>query len=200
MIKVCMFDMGGVLVRNFMVAPKLLAFLGRKESSFSKISPIVNNALTSHSEGIISEDEFWEVYERETESTVVNHEGSLLGKFFEPTLDQPTLKVLSELKQNGYRVICGTNVNDAHFTMHHRLHQYDIFDHVYASHRMHISKPKGSFFQTIIKEEHLLPNEVFFTDDMQQNVLSAQEQGLKAYLYTDATQLRVQLQKLGLLA
>ncbi len=49
MIKVCMFDMGGVLVRNFMVAPKLLALLGRSETSFSELPDLFRQALRSHS-------------------------------------------------------------------------------------------------------------------------------------------------------
>ena len=49
MIKVCMFDMGGVLVRNFLVAPKLLAFLGRSETSFSELPDSFRQALRAHS-------------------------------------------------------------------------------------------------------------------------------------------------------
>jgi putative hydrolase of the HAD superfamily len=199
MIKVCMFDMGGVLVRNFMVAPKLLAFLGCSETSFSELPDLFRQALRSHSKGDIAEKELWEIYEKATGSSVVKHEGSLLGKFFEPTLDIPTLEILSELKQQGHRVICGTNVNDSHYTIHHQLHQYDIFDHVYASHLMHRAKPDSSFFQFILQKEQLKPDQLFFTDDMPSNVASAQEQGLISYPYSDASTLRLQLMELGLL-
>jgi len=199
MIKVCMFDMGGVLVRNFLVAPKLLAFLGRSETSFSELPDPFRQALRSHSKGDIAELELWDIYEKTTGSCVPKHEGSLLGKFFEPTVDIPTQDILCELKQKGYRVICGTNVNDSHYTIHHRLHQYDIFDHVYASHLMHRAKPDRSFFQCILEKEQLKADQLFFTDDMPANVESARSLGLEAYLYTDATTLQAQLKKLKIL-
>lgn len=199
MIKVCMFDMGGVLVRNFLVAPKLLAFLGRSEASFSELPDIFRQALRAHSKGEIEELELWDIYEKTTGSCTPKHEGSLLGKFFEPTVDIPTLDILCELKQKGYRVICGTNVNDSHYTIHHRLHQYDIFDHVYASHLLHSAKPEGAFFQSILESEQLEPDQLFFTDDMPANIESARTQGLEAYLYTDAIALQAQLEKLKIL-
>ncbi|MGE4585131.1 MAG: HAD family hydrolase [Sphaerochaeta sp.] len=200
MIKVCMFDMGGVLVRDFLVAPKLLPYLGRRESGFSGISPLIKQALISHSKGELTEQEFWSIYERITNSEVPHDETSLLAKFFAPKLDLPTLKILSELKNRGARIICGTNVHDAHYSIHQALHQYDIFDQVYASHLMHCAKPDGAFFRTILQQEQVKPDEMFFTDDMQENVLSAQTEGLAAYLYTGADQLRSQLCTLGLLS
>jgi len=199
MIKVCMFDMGGVLVRNFLVAPKLLAFLGRRETSFSELPEPFSQALRSHSKGEIAEKELWDVYEKATGSCVPKHEESLLGKFFEPTVDIPTLEILSKLKQKGYRVICGTNVHDSHYTRHQELHQYDVFDYVYASHLMHREKPDISFFQCILEEEQLKADQIFFTDDMPANVESARSLGLEAYLYTDATTLQAQLKKLKIL-
>ena len=199
MIKVCMFDMGGVLVRNFLVAPKLLAFLGRSEASFSELPDPFRQALRAHSKGEIEEMELWNIYETTTGSFAPKHEGSLLGKFFEPIVDMPTLAILYELKQKGYRVVCGTNVNDSHYTIHHQLHQYDIFDHVYASHLLHSAKPEGAFFQSILESEQLKPYQLFFTDDMPANIESARTQGLEAYLYTDAIALQAQLEKLKIL-
>ena len=199
MIKICMFDMGGVIIRDFQVAPKLLPFLGRKETQIGDISPEVQIALRQHSKGLIEEHGFWQAYQHSTSSKIPTSDQSLLGKFFSPVLDQPTIEVLQELKRRKYRVICGTNVIDAHYRIHNELQQYDIFDHVYASHHMHLAKPDGTFYQYILEMEKVAPHEMFFTDDMQENVLSARNEGLVAYTYSDAQNLRIQLVENGVL-
>lgn len=199
MVKICMFDMGGVIIRDFQVAPRLLPFLGRSEKQIGDISPEVKRALHQHSKGLIDEVEFWETYQHSTSMTIPSGETSLLGKFFTPVLDQPTIEVIEELKRRKYRVICGTNVIDSHFRIHTALQQYAIFDHVYASHHMHIAKPDGKFYQYILEMEDVAPNEMFFTDDMEENVISATNEGLRAYTYTNAQNLRLQLAENGVL-
>jgi putative hydrolase of the HAD superfamily len=194
-----MFDMGGVIIRDFQVAPKLLPFLGREETQIGDISPEVKMALRQHSKGLIGETEFWKTYQHSTSMAIPPGEKSLLGKFFTPVLDAPTIEVIEELKRRKYRVICGTNVIDAHFRIHNELHQYDIFDQVYASHHMHLAKPEGTFYQYILEMENVSPHEMFFTDDMQENVLSARNEGLVAYTYSDAHNLRIQLVENGVL-
>ena len=199
MIKVCIFDMGGVVIRDFQVAGPLMRFLGRAEAGFAHISPKVRDALRKHSSGLIDEAAFWQVYQEVTGEKLPDHEGSLLGLFFNPSLDPPTVAVLEELKATGMRVVCGTNVIDAHFNIHQAHQDYKVFDTVYASHHIQISKPDLGFYTHILEAEKASPAEAFFTDDMEQNVQAASEVGLHAYLYTDANALRTQLRSLGLL-
>lgn len=199
MVELCIFDMGGVIVRDFHIAPRLLPFLGCSESTFSEISPAVSEALREHSSGKIDEAEFWQRYRLITGRTVPEFDESLLGKFFTPVLDDATVAVLKRLKAQGMRVVCGTNVIDAHYDIHMLLKQYDVFDHVYASHRIHISKPDGEFFRYICQQEHVEPSKTFFTDDTAENVAAAQAEGLMAYLYTDAEHLTQQLTAIGVL-
>lgn len=199
MLKLFMFDMGGVMVRDFHIAPKLLPFLGRSEPEIGEIAPEVRKALKDHSKGLIDEAKFWEIYRNTTLSSTPGEESSLLGKFFTPVLDPETVQVIQDLKQKHYRVICGTNVIDAHYRIHQNLKQYEIFDHVYASHLIHQAKPNGTFFQHILEKEKIAAHEVFFTDDMEENVESAIREGLVAYRYTDASSLRLQLIENGVL-
>ncbi len=199
MIKVSIFDMGGVVIRDFQIAGPLMRFLGRAESGFANISPKVRDALRKHSSGLIDEEAFWQVYQDVTGEKLPEHEGSLLGLFFNPSLDPATIAVLEELKATGMRVVCGTNVIDAHYAIHQAHQDYKVFDAVYASHHIQISKPDLSFYTHILEAEHARPEEAFFTDDMEQNVVAAREVGLHAYVYTDAGALRIQLLSLGLL-
>lgn len=199
MIELCIFDMGGVLIRDFHIAPRLLPFLGCSESSFAEISPAISEALKNHSRGLIDEPAFWEQYRTIVGRALPETDESLLGKFFTPVLDPATVDILRGLKAHGMRVVCGTNVIDAHYDIHMALKQYDIFDHVYASHLIHIAKPDGDFYRYICEQEHVSPENAFFTDDMEANVVSARQEGLAAFLYTDAKHLGEQLGSLGVL-
>ncbi len=198
MIGCCIFDMGGVLIRDFHIAPSLLPYLGRREATFSEISSLVSDALKEHSRGLIDEAAFWDRYSEVTGQAVPDTEGSLLGRFFSPVLDTATVDILRGLKAHGMRVVCGTNVIDAHYDIHMSLKQYDVFDKVYASHLIHIAKPDGAFFRYICEQERISPAQAFFTDDMEVNVEAAKAEGLAAYLYTDAEHLARQLSSLGI--
>ncbi|GHT64938.1 hypothetical protein FACS1894110_05650 [Spirochaetia bacterium] len=193
MIKLCIFDMGGVMIRDFHIAPRLFLFLGFTQGSFAEIDPLLGEAMAAHGRGEITEDEFWRKYTEISGRAIPPHEGSLLGKFFTPRMDEPTVAVVRELKKRGMRVVAGTNVIDAHYEAHQRLKQYDIFDKVYASHLMGIAKPDPAFYTHILEAEGLGPKEAFFTDDVKENADAAAKLGLAAFTYTDAATLRSHL-------
>lgn len=196
MIDLFIFDMGGVLIRNYNVAQKLSKYLGSDTDIIHNYDKDASKALLLHSEGKISEDEFWIEFNKATNIKVPRYDKTLLGKFFNPTLDDDTIKIIKELKNKGKRVVCGTNVIDSHYDIHKELNQYSIFDKVYASNKMHIAKPKVEFFYEICKEENVVFEKVFFTDDAQINVDSANSCGINSFLYSDANQLKKQLDSL----
>ncbi|MDR1025418.1 MAG: HAD family phosphatase [Treponema sp.] len=196
MIKLCIFDMGGVVVRNYQVWPLILDFLDRKEEDVS--SPGFDKAHHDYGLGLINEDDLWAQYVKASGRDIPPHEGSLMGKFFTPTLDQPTVAIIQKLKALGISVVCGTNTGDAHYTVHVRLGQYDIFDRVYASHLMHLAKPDPAFFTCILEAEGVKPEETFFTDDWADNIEAAVKMGIAGFLYTGADTLKGHLNSLGL--
>jgi putative hydrolase of the HAD superfamily len=198
MIKCCIFDMGGVMIRDYHMAPELLPFLGFAGGSLTEIDSRLNDELHRHGRGEIDEDQFWEFYTKITGRTLPPHNESLFGKFFHPKMDEATVQVVRELKEAGMRVVVGTNVIDAHYNIHRKLGQYDIFDHVYASHLMGIAKPDPAFYTSLLKEEGIDASDAFFTDDMAENVAAASSLGLNAFVYTGAGALQEQLHSLAI--
>ncbi|MGD1816272.1 MAG: HAD-IA family hydrolase [Pleomorphochaeta sp.] len=197
MIDLYIFDMGGVLIRDFHIGKELSAYLGQDTDVIHNYDKEASKALFLHSEGKISEEEFWKEFNKTTKIEIPKSEESLLGKFFHPVLDDATVKVIEDLKKQGKRVVCGTNVIDAHYNKHMQLKQYDVFDKVYASNKMHIAKPKVEFFEEICKSENVKLENAFFTDDSQVNIDAALSCGVKAFLYTDANLLKKQLESLN---
>jgi putative hydrolase of the HAD superfamily len=191
--------MGGVMVRDYHMAPELLPFLGLTEKSFADADKRLHDALVSHGLGEISEDDFWALYTEITGKVLPSHNEPLFGKFFHPKMDEPTVKVVEELKAAGMRVVVGTNVIDAHYKIHQKLNQYAVFDRVYASHLMGLAKPDPAFYAYILNAEGIQSGEAFFTDDVAENVNVASALGFNAFVYTNAVTLKEQLLSLGLL-
>jgi putative hydrolase of the HAD superfamily len=192
--------MGGVMIRDFHIAPELLPFLGFAENSFAEIDKRLGKELLRHGRGEISEEEFWKRYTEITGRTLPPHDEALLGKFFHPRMDEPTVEIVRELKAAGMRMVAGTNVIDAHYTIHRKLGQYAVFDKVYASHLMGIAKPDPAFYEHILRAEGIQAADAFFTDDTAENVSAASVAGLNAFLYTTADALRKHLCMLGVLS
>jgi putative hydrolase of the HAD superfamily len=189
--------MGGVVVRNYGIWPQLLEFLGETEADV--LVPAFKAAQHEYGLGLIDEDEAWARYTAATGKALPPHEGTLMGKFFTPTLDEPTVAIIRELKRQGIRVVCGTNTGDAHYTAHVQLGQYSVFDEVYASHLMHLAKPDPAFFTHILNAEGIKPEEAFFTDDWAINAEAAAKLGIAGFTYTGAETLRHSLNSIGLL-
>lgn len=199
MIRLCIFDMGGVVIRNHNVTPQLMAWLGRQENSFAEIDSRLADAIHRHGRGEISEKEIWDLYTLCTGERPPDSQQSLFGKFFTPRLHDPTLRILEQLKSSGMRIVCGTNVIDSHYKIHLRNGDYAVFDEVYPSHLMGISKPDPEFYRRILESEQVQPGEVFFTDDLKENVEAASLIGVHAVLYTCAEDLLQQLISLKIL-
>lgn len=191
--------MGGVLVKNFDISLPLLEYLGHPGKDLFNLSPAVRKAITEHSTGAISEKEFWKIFQADTGYKVEDESDSLLTKFFKPILDKGTEDIIKELKAEKTRVVCGTNVIDGHYEYLIKHGLYSIFDKVYASHLIGYAKPDPSFLKKIMEEEKCSPSEVFFIDDMPENVIVAEGLGIKSCCFDSARGLREKLKKSGLL-
>jgi putative hydrolase of the HAD superfamily len=196
MIRLCIFDMGGVVVRDINCWPEIAAFLGIGENVIK--DPAFSEAQHQYGLGRIDEDEVWRRFTQITGRPVPPHEGSILGRFFTPHTDRATVDVITKLKARGIRVVCGTNTGDAHYAVHRQLNQYGIFDRVYASHLIHLAKPDPAFYTHILDAEQVKPEEAFFTDDWPPNAEMAAGLGMAGFTYTGADTLISQLRSLGI--
>jgi putative hydrolase of the HAD superfamily len=180
------FDMGGVLCCDFNDIPIISEYLGITEENFFIYSGENFKELL---DGKIGSNEFWVRFSLRYGKKVKEE---LFGKFFNPGIIRETKDIIEQLKSNS-RVVCGTNTIDSHY--HYLLNQgvYDIFDEVYASNLMGISKPDPDFYWHILNKEGIKPEKTVFVDDTEENILSAQKIGINSILFTDSDSLRQQI-------
>ena len=181
------FDMGGVLAKDFDIAPEASRLLGLPEPAFRKFAAVDMDALMT---GTMSAGDWWDRFAR---SSGVCPAGDLWSTLFSPTVDAAVDRVIRNLGKHG-RVVCGTNTIASHYDWLMTAGRYDAFDAVYASHLMGTCKPDPAFWHGILKAEGVRATDAFFVDDMAENVRAAQDIGISSHLFTDATSLRSALE------
>ena len=74
----------------------------------------------------------------------------------------------------------------------------DCFEHYVLSYEVGIMKPETDIYRVAIQKTGLPAGEIFYTDDLEPNVLAAKECGMDAVLFTDTAQLTRELSLRGL--
>lgn len=176
--KVCVFDVGGVMVDGFDVKPLIAEQFGMTQD---ELRPLMDEAGYEllHT-GRISSSEFWT---RFTAATGLQAHGEYWGAFFHPVRRPRMYDLVERLKAGGTRVVAGTNTLDSHYRIHSELGDYDVFDHTYASNLMHVAKPDPAFYQRILDAEGVAPRAALFIDDFPVNVAAAAALGIHAVLF-----------------
>ena len=204
--------MGGVVVNNVAIVNMISSHFGISEEEFflgagsdpkaTHTNPYHLGDVAAIMRGEISSERFWNNF---TKRTGIAVSGSLSGDmprdlawdpwydFFHPVIDEGTLGVIARLKSLGFRVVCGTNTLEAHYRRHSDRLDYSVFDAVYASHIMGIIKPDRLFWTSILEKEKVLPEDTFFIDDLEENIIAAEKLGLKTHLFTGAEELKAAL-------
>ena len=185
-VRLYIFDMGGVVSRNADVFPDVFSYLDITEEEFLTVA---GDNLGKLFNGKVSTDEFWVQFSRRYGREVKEE---LFGKFFHPSLDPEVIALIRQVKARS-RVVCGTNTFDPHYDHHLSRGHYAIFDAVFASNKIGLSKPDPEFYRYILKNEGVHPEDAFFVDDTDVNVLSAERLGMNVHLFRDSASLGLEM-------
>lgn len=191
MVKLFIFDMGGVVARDFDILPQAADLLGLKEEEMLNY---IKNDIEGLMNGTVPSVEFWK---RFTQRSSIVVQGNPLIDLFNPRLDKDTIKLIFELRKS-CPVVCGTNTLAEHYNYHNGREDYAVFDRVYASHLMGIAKPRPEFFQWILDRESVKAEEVVFCDDLNENIQSARALGINSFLFKDAEKFRKEFSESGI--
>lgn len=177
------FDMGGVVTTSELIERRLPSVLGITDERFVEICRNGRDILRLCSDGIIDTNGFWREFSARSGIEVKT---DWFRYFFHPRVNQGTVKIIRALKERGFRVICGTNTISSHYQTHIERGDYTVFDQVYSSCNMGVSKPDATFWKIILEAEDLSPRDAVFIDDRQDNCDAASALGIRSILFTDA--------------
>lgn len=111
-------------------------------------------------------------------------------------LNHELIKYLSDLRNQGIRLLVLSNSITFHSSWIRNVGWYDYFDHVYLSQEIVLAKPDERAFTYVIDKERLNPSQSVFIDDLQVNIEVAKELGLKTILAITEQQIIKNLQDL----
>ena len=190
--KLFIFDMGGVVTSGFWVWENICRAMGIPNAAQAEKAH--GGLINAACRGDISSMESLVLLARREH--VAEPKENYWLSFFAPTVHTDTVALVQDLRAQGARIVCGTNTIDVHYQYHTEHGEYVCFDKVYASHLMRQSKPDITFWHYIRDAEIKYDfSDMFFFDDMAENVAAAKSLGIHAHVYTTAEDARAYIQR-----
>lgn len=107
-----------------------------------------------------------------------------------------SIEYLKFLKEQGYHIYVLSNMGPDSFAYVSSLEFYQYIDGGVFSFQEKVSKPSKQIYQILIKRFDLIPNQTIFLDDRQDNVETAKDIGMHAFLFTEIPTIKAQVEKL----
>ncbi|NLZ77766.1 MAG: HAD-IA family hydrolase [Spirochaetales bacterium] len=176
--KVFLFDMGNVVVKGIGISRKIANRLGVPHDQFELdyhhwIYPLM--------EGEVTPGQYWHHAEKVFGRRI---EEDLLAVCFTPYLNDEVADTIGRLRNLGYRVVCASNTYASHWEILREMGVLSLFDALYPSHEMGLTKPSHAYFRHILEAEGIGADEAYFVDDSIEHVESARSLGIPALHYS----------------
>lgn len=178
--KVFVFDAGNVVINNIDCLSQIIKELKLSEVEANEFMLDFKAYAAPLMDGNISCTKYWEHI---NDTMNLNIKGDPFYDYFNPTFNKPIIKIMKKLKENGYRVVLGSNTFEPHEKIMEKIGLFDYTDFPYMSHIMNRYKPSPSFFKYIIEKENINASQIYFIDDLAQNIASAAIEGLNTFNY-----------------
>ncbi len=187
MIKIILFDLGGVLVELTGVPTMHEWTQNRYDDETLWEAWLSSPAVRSFEKGYSTAKQFGDQIIREMDLPISSSE--FIQAFRQwPIGLFPGVSHLMERLRNDYTLACLSNSNVLHWSMlMNDMGLETMFDHHFASHLMHRVKPDKEAFEYVLKSLDCKASSVLFLDDNDINVNSARDLGMMAYMFKGPT-------------
>lgn len=172
------FDLGGVLIKNFHTLPEMSKIMGLPFKVLEKDWQLYARPLM---EGYMSTNDY---YDHLLTHYGYKVEGEFFKDTFHPIRNEVMIDIASKLKAKGNVTAIGSNTFKPHWHIIDTLDIRKNFTTCYASHEIHLIKPDKEFWQYIMDKEGFSPKETTFVDDYIENIEGAKALGIETFHYT----------------
>ena len=147
-------------------------------------------------------DDFVDFYQRISEELGIDLKPDEFQRAFLGIIGEPfagTEEMLEDLASS-YRVMILSNTNEPHWQYCLSMLPLDKYvEKSFLSHEIGAMKPNGIIYESVIADLEIDPENIYYFDDKEENVIAAREYGIKAYKSWGGEVLRQQLIELGFL-
>ncbi|MBW2988747.1 HAD family phosphatase [Candidatus Woesearchaeota archaeon] len=198
MIKAVLVDFGGVLFTRGteIFYEKHLKKLGVTKEQFRCTFAFGSELGVAYRINDISEKEFWE---RVLDKIKVDIDPKEYADRWRSCYDikDETRQFIRELRDKGYLVLGASNNNIERAKYLEK--KYSIsrdFDRIYYSFDINRIKPNIDYFEYILDDQKLSPQECLFIDDREKNLVPARKLGMKTVLFKDVKKLKKKFEEI----
>lgn len=200
MIKVVIFDVGGVLKveTDDAIRQDVQQTLGIAQEVFNDVW----NALVHRlGEGVMTEDEFWQqLYKQSHAKHPLPHESLLMREYIKGyQKNNEVIAIAEQSRKHGYKTAILSNTITCHANFNRQQGLYHGFDPVVLSHEIHLSKPSPEIFHYILNLLYVEPQEAVLIDDHEKNITGAHHVHMHAILFKTGSHLEDDLKNIGIM-
>lgn len=192
-IKNIVFDLGNVLLNlDFDASINAFKALGLDEKVVTRQQAYSDPVFYALETGQISAESF-----RERLRNILNNEKvadhEIDEAWYAMILDVPAHRVqMLQTLRKKYNIFLFSNTNEIHigrfqkvFKEQHEIDFASLFEQAFYSHEIQARKPESESYKKVIKFSGIEPAESLFIDDLEKNILAANEAGLKTFWLRD---------------
>lgn len=183
-------DMGGVLMQHNMpeCIARFTAILGEdKMKSILGLAPngegITDSLMERYERGEISTDYFVETIMEHAKEGTTREEVIEAWNTMHGGIPAERLEHIKKWKEAGHQLYLLSNNNDLHWNDIHSKYDMSMFEHCFASHLLHLSKPDILIYEAVDHQLHAWGCELpfYFVDDIAINRATAERLGWKTF-------------------
>ena len=201
--KIIVFDLGKVIFDyDLDIAARALCPHSLKASSFNSVIDFMTKnekILSDYEKGIISSIEFYKHIVNLLGLQNISFEkfSHIINDIFTPNED--IIEFISSLSQK-YELAILSNTNQIHFDYLYDKYKdvFLCFKKMHLSYLMNTRKPEKEIYEQVISLHNTSAENIFFTDDNDENVYSAMICGIKAFSFKNINKLKQDLTSFGI--
>jgi putative hydrolase of the HAD superfamily len=194
------FDIGGVLLSNGWSEPERRRVAAAFDLDFDEFDRRHYQVIDAFDYGHISLQTYldWAVFYTPRPFTPQDFEREIQGNI---TPIPETIQMARDLKETG-RYFMATLNNEPREINDYRIQHFELsqlFSAFFSSCYLGVRKPQLEVYRKALAISQRRPEESLFIDDSPVNIEAARDLGINAILYVGASELRAELEKMGLL-
>lgn len=201
MINTIIFDMGGVLM-DFDPVKFVNRYKELSSEDKTTLLDIIFNPETwvKLDFGFYTDEEYVEIVKKLIPKRLHFYVTDIIMKWDDPVIPvEGTADVVRDLKAKGYKMYLLSNAGPRQKEYFKRVPGNECFDATVISSYEKKWKPMPEFYQILLDRYNLNPSECIFIDDLKRNTDAAEALGINTIQFTNAKNLRAELQKRELL-
>lgn len=184
MIKTIIFDYDGVVKKSQKLSLDIVDLYKISVEEYEKFIPQLKPIIEKFDKGLSTEEKFWMDFSDAMGKVVPEKCGEKAKKMYKDkfVFFPEVIKLIEKLKSEGFRLSILSNMFPYQAKIIKEINGCSLFDDLFFSCEKGLKKPDLEFYELIIREMNIRPQECLFIDDKEENLLPAEKLGIRTVL------------------